>query len=100
MRRKGTLLLKWLLVILGVFPATAAPPQSADTNVLWRIGAFDRSSGEFAGGAPEHPVTFLAGKSNSSGWYATQPVEFISTAGPLNASTLTSSRAIQFEMAG
>jgi hypothetical protein len=50
-----------------------ALPISAQT--LWRIGNFDRTSAEFAGGSPEKQVSFLIGQSNpAKDWYAVQPV--------------------------
>ncbi|HYK36609.1 polysaccharide lyase family protein [Alloacidobacterium sp.] len=66
----------------------------AQTEV-WRIGTFDRSSAEFADGAPQKPVTFAIGKDQANkDWYGYAPALFFS--GHPDASSAP--RAIQFSL--
>jgi alpha-mannosidase len=63
-----------LLLTVGRMPAEAV--QSDQGNQVFRIGAFDRSSAEFAVGTPTRPVTFVVGRSTpAKDWYAVQPAE-------------------------
>jgi alpha-mannosidase len=48
--------------------------EPADKTV-WRVGVFDSSSGEFAGGEPQSAVHFVAGQDQArTTWYAFAPV--------------------------
>ena len=61
-------------VVLCVITSQA---QNAAHNAaaIWRIGAFDRASIEFAGGSPEKPVSFATGESDpAKDWFAVQRV--------------------------
>ena len=90
-----------LILFLGLLRSTAATPQNGDTNEVWTVGTFDRSSAEFTRAVPEHPVSFVPGQNQSSkDWFATQPVEFISAAGSLNPGIPSAPRTIQFQLAG
>ena len=68
--------------------------------MVFKIGTFDRSSAEFAGGMPKQPVNFLVGKSNSAKeWYAAQPAEFVSAVGTHPTNNTAAPRTITFSLA-
>lgn len=70
--------------------------QRPDT--VFQLGVFDRSSYEFADGAPTQPVSFVAGKSDpAKDWYQMQPVRALS-GGQANAND-SAPRAIHFSLA-
>ncbi|MGI8770888.1 MAG: polysaccharide lyase family protein, partial [Acidobacteriaceae bacterium] len=72
-------------------PIAAAQSQGGES--VFRIGAFDGSSGEFATGTPQQPVTFIVGRSDPAhAWYGFQPIE--SKAKPVE----TAPRTIQFAL--
>ncbi|HLK04903.1 MAG TPA: polysaccharide lyase family protein [Candidatus Acidoferrum sp.] len=75
--------------------AILSQPIAAQTQEVWRIGAFDGSSAEFSGGSPSQPVNFIAGKDlPEKSWYAFAPSFFPSgKTNPANAP-----RAIEFEL--
>jgi alpha-mannosidase len=69
--------------------------QSADRTV-WRVGVFDGSSSEFAAGAPQGTVHFVAGHDQPrASWYAFAPVA--RTGKP--ADPASAPRAIDFSIA-
>ncbi len=89
-----------LFAFMGVLASAAAHEQSDTPGTIFRIGVFDRASGEFMSGEPNHPVTYIVGQSQAShDWYSTQAVEFSSASGVLNASLSNAPRAIQFNVA-
>src|SRR6266446_1579535 len=70
--------------------------QGADKTV-WTVGAFDGSSGEFAGGEPHGAVHFVAGQDQPrTAWYAFAPVAW--TGKPPDPTSAP--RAIDFSIAG
>ena len=89
---------------LGIFALAVAVFASPDCscaasgqNVVWSVGTLDRSSGEFAGGSPSRPVSFVVGKDQpGTGWYAFAPA-LLPDAKP-DASTAP--RSIVFSLAG
>ncbi|WP_158750942.1 polysaccharide lyase family protein [Acidobacterium sp. S8] len=82
-----------LILILSVL---SAPPGTAQTQKpVWRIGIFDRSSAEFADGAPSQPSTFVIGRDQTEkSWYGFAPSAF--PAGHVEPSSAP--RTIQFSM--
>ena len=67
------------------------------SDVVWRIGAFDRSSGEFAQGSPTQPVSYLIGQDQpATNWYAYAPSFY--PGGQSDSSAAP--RAIVFSIAG
>ena len=73
--------------------------QSEKDKMIWRIGMFDRSSVEFAGGSPDKPVRFVVGKSNpTKDWFAVQPVKIASASEEKNTANGSSPWAIQFSL--
>jgi len=71
-----------------------AEPQE---KPVWRVGVFDGSSGEFAGGVPHGAVHFVADQDNSrTAWYAFAPV----ARAEKPAEPASSPRAIEFSIAG
>ena len=68
-------------------------------SMVWRIGSFDRSSIEFAGGSPDRPVSFVIGQSNpAKDWYAVQPVEITSGSMEQNVANGSAPWAIRFSL--
>jgi hypothetical protein len=73
--------------------------HSGPAKAVFQIGTFDRSSAEFAEGAPKRPVNFIVGESSpSKDWYAAQPAEPVSDAETNAASNPTAPRAITFSL--
>jgi len=100
MRLKVALLSGWMVFFVAGVCLPAATTQSDHTSVILRIGSFDHSSAEFAGGTPKKPVNFLAGQSTpAKDWYATQSAESISIATIHNTNGATAPRSIQFQIA-
>jgi alpha-mannosidase len=70
--------------------------EPADKTV-WRVGVFDGSSGEFAGGEPQGAVHFVVGQDQpGTAWYSFAPV---ACAGK-PADPVCTRRAIDFSIAG
>ena len=70
--------------------------QEAANPVVFRIGRFDRSSGEFASGDPKQPVNFAVGKGDAAKeWYAFQPA--LGASNPKN-SVASAPRSIAFSL--
>jgi Polysaccharide lyase family 4, domain III len=58
---------------LALMTSLAPLAEPADKTV-WRVGVFDRSSGEFADGDPHGAVNFVAGQDQPrTAWYAFAP---------------------------
>lgn len=87
---------KAAVLALALVTSFVSFAQSADKTV-WRVGVFDGSSGEFAGGAPQGEVHFMAGQDQTrTAWFAFAPV-----AGPEQPAAPTSApRTIDFSIAG
>ncbi len=67
------------------------------SEVVWRIGKFDRSSGEFAQGSPARPVSYVVGQDQpAKDWYAYAPSFYPGA----QAAASSAPRAIVFSMAG
>lgn len=78
-------------------PANAG--QGEHGSMVWRIGRFDRSSAEFAGGSPDKPVSFAIGQSNpAKDWYAVQPVKVVSASDEKNTANGSSPWGIHFSL--
>lgn len=85
------------LVSLGLLAVCSLPVAAAGPQTVFRIGTFDRSSGEFRDGEPAGPVTFVVGRSDAAkDWYADAPALF--AAGKMDAASAP--RAIQFLIDG
>src|ERR1700756_807848 len=70
---------------------------TAHSQEVWRIGTFDGSSAEFAGGGATKPVTYAIGRDEpGKSWFAFAPTFFPS--GKENAANAP--RSIQFEITG
>ena len=73
--------------------------ESSPAKAVFQIGTFDRSSAEFAKGAPKQPVTFDVGLSSpAKDWYAAQPAALASAAGAHSTSIATAPRTIAFSL--
>jgi hypothetical protein len=65
---------KAVALALTLMTSLVSFAQGADKTV-WTVGAFDGSSGEFAGGEPHGAVHFVAGQDQPrTAWYAFAPV--------------------------
>ena len=91
----------WLGVLLSVFGVWQACAAAADDGgSVFRIGAFDRSSGEFAQGAPTAKVNFVANQSTAAKeWFASQAA-VVSTAKGQEAAVGAAPRTISFRLKG
>ena len=68
--KKAAVALVWAALSMSL-------PGVAQTGTVWRVGAFDGSSGEFAQGEPHGTVIFQAGQDQAEkSWYAYAPVAF------------------------
>ena len=82
-----------LALALMSFVSLAEP---ADKTV-WRVGVFDGSSGEFAGGDPHGAAHFVAGQDQPrTAWYAFAPVAWAGKP----ADPTSAPRATDFSIAG
>ncbi len=78
--------------IFATFFSRCTPCQSQE---LWRIGTFDGSSAEFAGGAASQPVTYIIGRDDpGKSWYSFAPALFPSG----KATAANAPRTIQFDI--
>lgn len=83
------------LVLFFGMGQLCAVAQGPDT--VFQLGTFDRSSQEFAGGAPKQPVDFVVGTSDArKDWYQEQPVA-VPGGGQATGSD-AAPRAIQFAL--
>src|SRR5215475_11315031 len=77
------------------FLALFAQIASGQSNEVWRIGTFDGSSAEFAGGSPDKLLVFEIGKDQpEKSWHAFAPAFF--SAGKSTAANAP--RSIRFEL--
>lgn len=84
--------------IAALLYGSAIAPSQQTAPAVFRLGTFNRSSGEFHGGEPAQNVVFDAGKSDAAkDWYAYQPA--VSAAHPQNAVPFAP-RIIRFSIAG
>jgi hypothetical protein len=97
MSAKSSIIFVALLAIAIGASAQAVPAQPKANSVVFQIGHFDRSSNEFPGGTPDHPVNFIVGKSAAAkDWYAMQNVVVVSASSALK----TPPRTIHFSLEG
>ncbi|MGH9617898.1 MAG: polysaccharide lyase family protein, partial [Acidobacteriaceae bacterium] len=93
------LLLASILFSLPVLCTLFANAQADSATPVFTIGVFNRSSVEFAQGAPNQPVNFTVGTSTAQkDWYAKQPVESVSTPSQPNAAKPIAPWAIHFSL--
>ncbi len=79
----------------------AASAQNDTKTIIFQIGKFDRSTGEFASGNPQQKVNFAVSQSDpSKDWFGKQSA-VLSSAGKLGEASVESApRAISFSIAG
>jgi alpha-mannosidase len=66
--------MKFLALVAAIFILPAHSQTASSPAVVWSVGTIDRSSGEFAEGAPSQPVRFVIGKDQpGAAWYAFAP---------------------------
>ena len=99
MKRQNVLIFRLMLFLWMLCRAAGALAEGEDSNTIFRIGAFDRSSAEFTGGDPEQPVNFQVGKSDpAKDWYATQPAVSMTTVAAGAIPPPTGPRRITFSL--
>jgi alpha-mannosidase len=87
---------KAVVLALALMTSFVSLAESADKTV-WRVGGFDGSSAEFAGGQPHGVVHFVAGQDQPrTAWYSFAPVAW---PGKL-PDPASAPRAIDFSIAG
>jgi alpha-mannosidase len=87
----------WLGLPLAALAATTT--SSNPSNLIFRIGNFDRSLLDIASEAPR-PVNFVVGKSHADkDWYGTQPA-IGAEAGQASGNSEAASRVISFSLTG
>jgi hypothetical protein len=95
-------------ILLGALPCVfvatqlfAAPAEDAAKKAVFQIGAFDRSSVEFASGDPSAKVEFVVSKSKpEKDWYGYQPAASGAAAKAQDATVATAPRSISFSLEG
>jgi alpha-mannosidase len=86
-----------LAIAIAVFVSPAWSRAALGQDVVWSVGTPDRSSGEFAGGVPNAPVSFVVGKDQpGTGWYAYAPALLPGS----QPDATTAPRSIVFSIAG
>ena len=96
--RRGVVL-AGVFSILAVFQVFAAPAENGGSRIIFRIGQFDRSSGEFAPGNPTAQVNFVAPQSNpAKEWFSVQPAVLGGANKPAAANAAAAPRAITFAL--
>ena len=98
-RSKAALLCGWIFLFVAGTRLSATAQQSSQNNTIFRIGTFDRSSAEFVQEQPANPVKFVVNESTAAkDWPATQPAQFLSTAGAAETNTAAAPRTITFSL--
>lgn len=79
----------------------AAPAHSGATATIFRIGTFDRSSGEFADGDPKQNVDFVVNRDTAAkDWFRSQPAVLGSAPATQKVRIAAAPRAITFSLEG
>jgi alpha-mannosidase len=100
MNEKILLRYGWIAFVIAAAIMTRANAASIPAKPVFKIGTFDRSSAEFAGGPPKQPVNFTVGKSiPNKDWYASQPAEMVDAGGVRATSVAAGPRTITFALA-
>ncbi len=96
---KALFVSRWPIFCIACLSASIAIAQGGQSAIVFRIGTFDRSSAEFAGGAPKQPVDFIVGESSpAKDWYAAQPAELVSAMGTHPTNDAAAPRTITFSL--
>jgi len=91
----------FLSFAFAVSQLSAAPAQRGTANPVFRIGEFDRSSGELAGGSPKQKVNFVVNQSSAAkDWFQTQPAVLASASAKQESSIAAAPREITFSLEG
>ncbi|MGB9146179.1 MAG: polysaccharide lyase family protein [Acidobacteriaceae bacterium] len=86
-----------ITAIAVVFLLSCCALAASNSDVVWRVGSFDRSSGEFAQGSPTQPVSYVIGQDQpATNWYAYAPSYYPGS----QSDAATAPRAIVFSIAG
>ena len=90
----------WLLSsVLAASPLCAVAAEHNQESTVFRIGLFDRSSGEFASGSPTAKVNFIVSQSNpAKDWFGEQPAVLGKTTKSQEADAAAAPRAITFSL--
>src|ERR1700761_3328512 len=85
----------------GQVNPTSSPDKEKDKgkDAVFQLGAFDRSSIEFAQGTPTQPVNFVIGQSSpAKDWYAVQPAILKSSSGSQSTDPASAPRTVTFSI--
>lgn len=98
---KRRILFGVLLCVVAATQLCAAPAGDAAKKTVFRIGAFDRSSVEFASGDPSAKVNYEVAKSKpEKDWFGYQPAVSSATSKAQEANAASAPRAIAFSLEG
>lgn len=113
MKSHYSLFVKLLPLVAITLLGLLAAAQDTDSDVVFRLGKFDRSSNEFAGALefaplissatsmPDHQAHIMASRNTpTTEWYASQPVQLAGEAEANNKSNASPSRTIEFNIEG
>lgn len=70
------MLLRFGVLFLALIGTSFFSTLAQTAQTVWRIGAFDRSSAEFADGSPQKPVNFAADRDPAKNWYGYAAASF------------------------
>lgn len=95
----GRFILAGAFSVLAASQICAAPAENGGSGTIFRIGAFDRSSGEFASGNPAGKVNFVVSQSNpAKDWFSFQSAVLGGTNKAPEANIAAAPRAITFSL--
>jgi hypothetical protein len=96
-RRLGIL----FMLVCATIPHCAASAQDAGVTPVFKIGDFNRSSGDLAPGNPSRQVDFIAGSSVAAkDWYANHAAVLAESANAAKPDPASAPRAITFTIDG
>ncbi len=88
-------------LVCATLPFCAALAQDTNTTPIFKIGEFNRSSGDLAPGDPSQPVNFIVDKSDAAkDWYANHAAVLAEAANAIKPDPASAPRAITFSLSG
>ena len=95
----GRSVLAGVFSVLAAFQVCAAPAENGESESVFQIGTFDRSSGEFAPGNPTGKVNFVVSQSNpAKDWFSVQAAVLGGANKSPEANAAAAPRAITFSL--
>lgn len=91
--------LAWIILAAPLLLGESGPSGSGST--IFRIGRFDRSSGEFSSGTPKHRVKFFVSQNTAAkDWFSEQPAVLASSVTPQQTTIPDAPRSVIFTLQG